>query len=95
MSEADWIPTDEEIEEKYELYSYMIFANKRRYFNELWKNLKSQGFIWQDIKGQKLRANQISNRYLRNILRFIKNTCISEEQVSALKSLAKERGVKC
>ena len=95
MSEADWIPTDEEVEEKYELYSYMIFANKRRYLNELWENLKSQGFIWQDIRGQKFRANQISNRYLRNILRFIKTTCIAEEQVSALRSLAKERGVKC
>jgi hypothetical protein len=63
-------------------------------YEELWEKLKMNGYLWSDRYGNYYREEDIDDGYLSNILDFCKRNRRPEEQVKALKELARKRGLK-
>lgn len=83
--------------EKDEATFYNLPTNDeiKLYFILNWEDLKKNGYIWEDINGKRFKENQIDNRYLKNIIRYCKQSFRPQEQIIALNNLALKRGIKC
>lgn len=78
----------------YDAFDWFDFhENMKDYWEETWVELKSDGNIWQDQNGKDYKSDEISDRHLLNILNFCKRSWRPEEQVEALKQIAKQRGL--
>lgn len=87
MTDNDYITEAEALSDIYEEYSESIY--RELYFVELWKEIKSKGFVWQDRYGQNYKAKTLSKdkRRLRNIINYAKRNDRPLEQIEALESL--------
>lgn len=67
---------------------------QKYYLDMIWQRLSEEGFIWQDRFGKMYRTEEISDRYLLNILKFCEKSWRPEEQIDALKKLAEQRNLR-
>lgn len=70
---------------------YDFHEKMKDYCDETWIELKSKGYIWQDINFKEYKPEDISNGYLMAIINFCKRAYRPKEQVETLEKLAKER----
>lgn len=87
MTENDYITEAEALSDIYEEYSEPI--NRELYFAELWEELKSKGFVWQDRQGNNFKAKTLAKdkRRLKNVISYAKRNNRPLEQIEALESL--------
>lgn len=87
MSDNDYITEAEALSDIYEEYSESIY--RELYFVELWEELKSKGFVWQDRYGKNYKAKTLAKdkRRLRNVINYAKRNDRPLEQIEVLEGL--------
>lgn len=78
----------------YDAFDFDDFVKRvKEYYDKTWTKLKRDGCIWQDRYDRRYKPEEISDSHLLNILNLCERSWRPEEQVEALKQLAKERGL--
>lgn len=77
----------------YEGWGYVTEDEYKGEMNELFEELKGDGYVWRDRGGKDYKLNDIKDSHLLNILNFCKRTYRPEEQVNILKNEAVKRGL--
>ena len=87
MSDNDYITEAEALSDNLEIYIFPY--DIELYFIELWEELKSKGFVWQDRKGNNLKAKTLAKdkRRLKNVISYAKRNNRPLEQIRVLESL--------
>lgn len=87
MTEAEWVDYD------YECFQQAEELRKQDTLNQDWKLLKEKGFIWRDYNGHAYKPKSLTDRHLKNILKYCKRNYRPAEQVKALQDLWDSRKV--
>lgn len=78
----------------YDGFDFDDFIDSQKHYMEMfWQSLIEDGCIWQDRYDRRYKPEEISDSHLLNVLNFCERSWRPEEQVEALKQLAKERGL--
>lgn len=71
-----------------------VLEIQREQLREDWEELKSQGYLWEDRYFHRYKPAEISDSYLKNIIKYCETNYRPTEQVKMLKEELEKRSKK-